>query len=430
MPFRTIPGTNTRYGLLCFDSLGAERQDDPDGVMSKRLLDLATSDNITNIFVFSHGWMGDVPAAYRQYDLWIKALDTLAPDRARAASVFPGFKPLYIGVHWPSLPWGDESLDGASFSVGQEPDPDEELSTYVGWLDDTPDVRDAVSTILEEAGADDELTPAVRAAFATIDTQLGLSASPDADGVTFDPRPGGMSQHASFGLTGGGALLDKLRVLSYWSMKKRARRIGEGAVHDFVRALLRETAAQATSIHLMGHSFGCVVISSTLGGPGGTSPLERPIDSVALVQGAVSLWSYAPSIPDSEDPGYFCNVVTSGKVRGPLITTRSRYDAAVNNPYRLASQVSGAASFEINDYPKFGAVGRFGLQGLSNDVAVDATLRAADEPYDFECGKIYNLEASTFISKMEGTSGAHNDIGGAEVAHAIWEAAFASARKP
>jgi hypothetical protein len=47
--------------------------------------------------------------------------------------------------------------------------------------------------------------------------------------------------------------------------------------------------------------------------------------------------------------------------------------------------------------------------------------------YEFERGKVYNLEASQFISRGAGSSGAHNDIDGPEVAHAIWQAAFASA---
>ena len=46
--------------------------------------------------------------------------------------------------------------------------------------------------------------------------------------------------------------------------------------------------------------------------------------------------------------------------------------------------------------------------------------------YQFEPGKIYNLEASQFIKQMDGMSGAHSDIDGPQVAHAIWQAALAS----
>ena len=54
-------------------------------------------------------------------------------------------------------------------------------------------------------------------------------------------------------------------------------------------------------------------------------------------------------------------------------------------------------------------------------------MLAADGSYSLEKGKVYNLESSQFIAKKEGPSGAHSDIAGPEVAHAIWSAAFASA---
>ena len=44
----------------------------------------------------------------------------------------------------------------------------------------------------------------------------------------------------------GGTLLDILRMLSYWSMKKLARRIGEGALHEFLKRLQCVTSARAT----------------------------------------------------------------------------------------------------------------------------------------------------------------------------------------
>ena len=46
------------------------------------------------------------------------------------------------------------------------------------------------------------------------------------------------------------------------------------------------------------------------------------------------------------------------------------------------------------------------------------------KPYRFEAGKIYNLESSQFIAKGAGASGAHSDIDGPQVAHALWQAAL------
>jgi hypothetical protein len=48
----------------------------------------------------------------------------------------------------------------------------------------------------------------------------------------------------------------------------------------------------------------------------------------------------------------------------------------------------------------------------------------ASGTYSFEAGKVYNLESSGFIKKGGGVSGAHSDIDGPEVAHALWQAAL------
>ena len=69
-----------------------------------------------------------------------------------------------------------------------------------------------------------------------------------------------------------------------------------------------------------------------------------------------------------------------------------------------------------------GAIGKYGIRGLSG--AVFREMMEKTGAYGFEAGKIYNLEASRFIAKGGGLSGAHSDIDGPEVAHAIWQAAL------
>ena len=58
---------------------------------------------VTDVLIFSHGWMGDVKQAKLQYENWIGAMaecqnDIEAMRRARA-----GFKPLLDGIHWAEL---------------------------------------------------------------------------------------------------------------------------------------------------------------------------------------------------------------------------------------------------------------------------------------------------------------------------------------
>jgi hypothetical protein len=443
MPFRTVLGSDTRYGLICFGPDGAERRDDPDGrdgLMSACLLSIAAREGATNVFLFSHGWMGDVPAAVDQYDRWIEAFIGSRSDLQRAGKVFPGFRPLFIGLHWPSLPWGNEEIGDGSFAAEDErPGPDELYRSYVERLGDTPEIRVALETIFDEARSDaapDQLSGRARQAFLDLNQALGLGSAglagpPDTDREPFDPDAAlAAGSDVDFGGAGDvfGGVLGVLRLCSYWTMKKRARTVGEHGMHAFVNDLQRATAVRNTRVHLVGHSFGTIVVSSILGGPRCDGLLERPIDSVFLAQGAVSLWSYAESIPyDGAGAGYFHKVIAQGKIRGPLVTTQSRFDLAVGVQYPRACLLGspGEVAFDAPAYPKYGAVGAFGFQGLSGEIKVDSAMLPADGEYRFEPGKIHNLEASQFICKGDGSSGAHSDIAGPEVAHAIWQAAFA-----
>src|SRR4030095_8962815 len=113
MSTHTLPGTTTEYHMIAFDADGRESTDDvAGGVFSRTVLEKAKADSPTNIFFCSHGWQGDAPAAIEQYNRWIKAMVDLTPDAQRMGA---RFKPMWIGLHWPSLPWGEEGA--GSFAV-------------------------------------------------------------------------------------------------------------------------------------------------------------------------------------------------------------------------------------------------------------------------------------------------------------------------
>ena len=74
MPIQTLPGSGITYYLIAFDADGRERTDDPDGLMSQRAADLLAAEPVTDVFIPSHGWMGAVPEAERQYAKWVGAM--------------------------------------------------------------------------------------------------------------------------------------------------------------------------------------------------------------------------------------------------------------------------------------------------------------------------------------------------------------------
>ncbi len=143
-----------------------------------------------------------------------------------------------------------------------------------------------------------------------------------------------------------------------------------------------------------------------------------------MIQGALSLWSYCSDIPLVRGtPGYFNRLVDEGRVRGPIVTTQSSFDRAVGTWYPWAAGVRSQVAFPAGQLPKYGGVGTFGIHGPGAE-AEDRVILKADRSYDFQPGKIYNIEASGVINLGGGFSGAHSDIAKPEVAHVVWEAAM------
>lgn len=442
MPIEKVPNTSLNYYLIAFDKDGNERDEADGKKLSEQIFSALANESITDVFLMSHGWMGDIPAARNQYNDWIGAMAKQTADLEKIKQVRPGFNPLLIGLHWPSKPWGNEDLTSSvSFDINDE-DPVEGLvDEYADRIANTEPARQALQTILRAATEDnifDSLPPEVLNAYQVLNQEADLGSegeggAPGSDWEGFDPEAiyeASQDEPVSFStdsISVWDKVLNPLRVLSYWKMKERARKIGENAGFNLLKTL-QENAAETVRFHLMGHSFGCVVVSSILNGPQGKGTLVRPVDSLALVQGAVSLWSYCSKISYERDrPGYFNTIIAQGKVAGPIVTTYSQFDYAVGKMYPLAGKTAfSSVDFAPGQLPKYGGIGSFGLGG--DDLAAEnMNMLPCDASYDFKPGKIYNLESSKFICNVElggSTSGAHSDIAKPEVAHAVWSAAY------
>ncbi|MEG4853183.1 hypothetical protein QUB10_20130 [Microcoleus sp. B5-D4] len=443
MPIEKVPNTSLNYYLIAFDKDGNERDEADGKKLSEQIFSALANEPITDVFLMSHGWMGDIPAARQQYNDWIGAMAKQTADIEKITQVRSGFRPLMIGLHWPSKPWGDEDLTSSvSFDVNDE-DPVEGLvDEYASRIANTEAARQALQTILRAASEDntlDSLPPEVLNAYQVLNQEADLGsegegAAPGSDWEGFDPEAiyeASIDEPVSFSTDSSSVwdkVLDPLRVLSYWKMKDRARKIGESTGFNLLKTL-QENAAETVRFHLMGHSFGCVVVSSMLNGPQGKGSLVRPVNSLALVQGALSLWSYCSKISYERDrPGYFNTIIAQGKVAGPIVTTHSYLDYAVGRMYPLAGKTAfSAVDFAPGQLPKYGGIGSFGLGG--DDLAAEnINMLPCEGFYDFKPGKIYNLESSEFICANLGgpTMGAHSDIAKPEVAHAVWSAAYSS----
>lgn len=453
MPIVSVPSSasdknTTTYYLIAFDKSGKEISGQ-EGLTSEKALSALSEEPFTDVFLMSHGWQSDVPSAKKQYDEWISAMAE-SEDAQKIRASRPNFKPLMIGLHWPSKPYGNEDLN-ASFSLdAAEPQTDAMIESYAAEVSDTQATREAFrdiiasenklhaayQTLLQEAYASDAADHS--AAWEQSESLLGssqLSSASDNIGesdVNF-------SDDASFGLGDSlGSIMPGLknivltvpRLASYWKMKNLARIIGETSGFDLLKKL-QQKAHENVRFHLMGHSFGTIFVSSMLRGPEKDSQLLRPVNSLSLVQGAVSLWSYCPKVPKRENlEGYFYPVLQQKKVDGPIITTLSRHDFVVKRMYPIASwmgRVGGTdIDFDVNfggaAYPELGGIGTYGIQGDGLLEVEDILMKPTGKAYRFKSGVIYNLNSDEFIEN--GGRDAHGAFAKPEVAHAIWSAAF------
>lgn len=449
MSLRRIPGTSRQYHLISYDKNGHERPDaDGSSASEAALADLRDpAAGVTDVFILSHGWQGDYDGAIDQYDRWLGAAD---PD-----AMGDGIRPFVIGVHWPSRAWSDRELKSApSGLLGGEEDPgeadgmsiDEAVDEYATFLADRPGVREALRTVLahaseidpdEDATARATLPAEVARAYRVLGAATGDAGGDDPLlGVGWDPVEvfaEASAEQADDGLLGEGwfhklreAVLTPLRQLTFWHCKNQAREFGERGAAQLVRAIMRATAPDVR-VHLMGHSFGTIVVSGAVRGPGGTpAPPPRPVSSLFLVQGAVSLWAFADPAPRriGGGRGYFADVTRPEFVSGPIVVTRSSWDYAVGRFYPLAVSISQEYLLG-DDLPKFGGIGTFGIQtpGAVELPVLTRGSTSADTP--FAVGGRYNIDASAVIRTLAGASGAHSDLAHAELVWLGWRAALA-----
>lgn len=440
MPMEMIREGAFRYSLVSYDADGVERPE-LGATFSDEVVHAVAQEPVTDVILLSHGWNGDLPAARDQYGRWIDTMLDCAADRRTMDERVDGFRPLVVGLHWPSKAWGDEDLGGdGSFAApagtpsGGAATVDALVDEYAARLSRSGRARAALHTIFEAALRDiapDTLPPEVADAYAVLDAETGLGAEgagapPGTDREPFDAstvyeQVQEEEDLVPFGGASLGGLLAPLRTLTFWQMKRRACRFGESGATSLLRRLQSAPPdGRRVRFHLMGHSFGCVVVSACVAG----RPHDRPcpVDTIVLVQGALSLWSYCSSIPSTPHrAGYFHRIISDGLVRGAVVTTTSEHDRAVGFFYPLGAATGRQVEFGPGGFPKYGALGAFGARGPLPAVE-DGRIRPVDQGYDFRRGSVYNLESSRVIATGSGASGAHSDICHPEVAHAVWSA--------
>jgi hypothetical protein len=393
---------------------------------------------ITDLFVISHGWNNDIPEAEDLYTHIFSTIDGVLAKSSPACVDVRARRAAVMGVLWPSKKFDEASLiAGGAASMGAKGTSDlaksiDLLTGFVATPDATKSLKRAaalVPTLTSSLDARDEFVRIVRA-FMPHDVNTEEPVIPDDlfthDGDQHLPR---LSRPAHGATGGGGAgggaaglgdwigkavdgAKNLVNLVTYYQMKNRAGTVGEKGVYDVLRQirLVRPAdGSNALRLHLIGHSFGCRLVTAATAGPANTPPL--PVDTLTLLQAAFSHFGFAQAYDGAHD-GYFRRVVTDpARVRGPIIITFTAKDQAVGLAYPIASRVArqiATAMGDAND--PYGGLGRNGAQKTPG--AQTVRLGQVGSAYTFAARGIYNLDSNAVI-------GGHSDLAHPEVAYAI-----------
>ncbi len=436
-PFKFVDAGGGRTAglyLLRFDTDGS--------LLSPRTQQMALDEltgagDITDVFVFSHGWNNDFGVAAGNYERFIDGFVDQGQSMGLAADTC---KPLLIGVVWPStsllMPWedgpqiagaGDAPTTGQMQSLVTESMPKAararigELLEGAGGLTEDQ-AREAAQILIDlQAGQDPDDGSArpgvddVIAAWAALDGQAAPEpADPDAFGIippTGAPGPGqagaghtgtpGEPQVA--GLLGNLDPRNLLRMASLWKMKDRAGQVGAHGVSPLLIQILSQSNAR---VHLLGHSFGARVMLSGLC----FKPLPRPVRSVLLLQPAVNRWCFAPDVVGKGVPGGYHDA--PNRVQLPLLATMSSHDLPLHEVFQLAVRGSSLGEVQIaavGDTFRYGALGGYGPEGLGPAGTVQPMKRPGD-PYDlFGAARTIAIDGSGQIDGKPAIGG-HSDV--------------------
>jgi hypothetical protein len=409
--------------------IGFDENGRPDQGEADALLAELPGQDLTDLFVFSHGWNNDRGQARRLYQLYFQQLPGLLAQGG-AGDVRAGT----LGVVWPSKRWADEPEPtgdgGGAAGLGDAAAPARAAAAGDGALvEDLKDVfsgderraaLDELARLLEERPED----PAALARFQALMAQLGGEEDAEPAGedqgeqalVTDDPEEvfgrfadavpetgegGAAGLGDTFGRLWKGAK-EALRQLTYFEMKKRAGVVGKQGLGPLLGRIAQ--ADPEVRVHLIGHSFGARLVSFALAG---LPPGDSPVKSLYLLQGAFSHFAFADALPMDRARGGALKGMAA-RVDGPLAASFSVHDTAVGKLYPLAALSSRDDAAGLDDQLfRWGGIGHDGAQAVEATVA---TLGPVGTAYPFSPGRFVNLDGNGIITNGQPPSGAHSDI--------------------
>jgi len=416
-PYRTIQladGQSVPYYIIPFDKRGACV-----GPQTRSHLIAAARDGAyTDVFLFSHGWNNDWSVATGRYEDFLKGYMDM---RATHELAMPdGYKPLLVGVFWPSTSLVfSESEIGPAIAAGDPAAMDSAVAEEIDEIAALADELEAsdASRLYElaqrnalDAGEAAELAELLKQVYATDDDELGADGEVSAQDIVAvwaaaQAQPDNLDDFGTVGAVDQsgpqaafiGGLISKLdprpaiRTATVYKMKDRAGTVGANGVGPLLSDLL---GAGDARVHLVGHSYGGkIVLSATA-----VSPLPRNVESMLLLQPAVSHLCFADQVPGTDRSGGYRSVLQ--RVNKPVLCTFSRHDFPLTKTFHLALRRKkdlGEAQIAAGEPPSnYAALGGFGPRRC-NEKLID--IHALNSAYDLDPAvRIYGLRGDATIS--------------------------------
>ncbi|MGA8090501.1 MAG: hypothetical protein WCA10_24715 [Terracidiphilus sp.] len=418
-PYRHVTladGTDVPYYIIPFDKKG--RCEGPK--TRQHLIDYAKE--YTDIYLFSHGWNNDWKTATDRYESFIQGFVKMRKDNSLAMP--PGYKPLLVGVFWPSAILVKESEEGPQFAAGDPAIMDAEIGAAQQALHDLASElpNDKVERFYELAQKDG-FSEAEALEFARIlqpiytsgnDEVTGAAArspeeivaswkqlAPQADAAVPNLDDFGVTGQSSGAVAAPAGIIDfmrdlprnALRGVTVWQMKDRAGTVGANGVSPLLVDLLKSTNAH---VNVIGHSYGGKVVLSALCVP---DRLPRKAHSVLLLQPAVSHLCFAEQLPITGKRGGYHEAFE--RVERPILSTFSKRDIPLTQVFHLAlirpsdlGEMKIAAEGEPPSI--FAALGGFGPRRCGEKL-ID--MQDVNQPYALDSAvRIYGLRGDRTIA--------------------------------
>src|ERR687891_1116276 len=427
------------YAAACFDKDGA--------ALDKQ--EVTLPGGTTDVIVASHGWNNNEEQAERLYTDLFTNFAAVASDQLQNKKI------AIVGVIWPSKRFTDvvdaavaEQARGGGAGFGTSSKAADETikakldviatmfdkkaakkitaaKNQIGKLESDLAARrkfvDELRSLLDESAAHEEDNSAL---FFKLDGSVMLEKLKMPTPLVSSGGGGGggaasVGAHPKTTLAGGAAGLGDifsgiksgairfLNYMAYYEMKKRAGTVGQKGVGP----MLDRLADNVQRIHLVGHSFGCRVVTAAVA----TSTTDK-LQSMSLLQAAFSHNGFSKSMN-----GFFRSVVDNYRIKGPIFITYTPNDRAVGIAYPVASRLAGTVASAFGDAnDKFGGLGRNGAQKMEQGEVAQGVdhLLAVGGSYSWQSGRFHNLESSKYIVDPSGRD-AHGFVTGKEVAWAI-----------